>query len=336
MLDPRHVMAFDAVFRLGTTVRAAESLHMSQPVVSRLLGALERATKLTLFQRLRGRLVPTAEGVAFHREVQRTFGGLERLLRVADDIRGFRAGEIRVACLMAFGFGLLPRVIAGFHARHPDVHVTLQVRTSQAVKDLVTGWQFDIGLAAAEIDPVGTEWSEFSRPRAVCVLPPAHRLGGCDRLGPADLADETFVSLGFEDLTRRQTDAAFEQLGLRRRIAVETHSAHAVCSLVLAGAGVGIVNPFAAEDYASRGLIVRPFEADIRFRTLLLRPTGAPPSRLVDRFVEALGAERDAALASHGTAGWDEERARPERLPDREGGRRTAGARRKARSVSIG
>src|SRR3546814_2005723 len=80
----RQIEAFRTVIACGTTTRAAEILRISQPAISRLLADLERTTKLKLFDRGKGRIRPTAEGLAFYDEVQRAFIGLERLSFAAE------------------------------------------------------------------------------------------------------------------------------------------------------------------------------------------------------------------------------------------------------------
>ena len=57
----RQYQAFHAIIETGTVTGAAEALGISQPGVSNLIAQLERQTKLTLFERARGRLVPTPE-----------------------------------------------------------------------------------------------------------------------------------------------------------------------------------------------------------------------------------------------------------------------------------
>jgi DNA-binding transcriptional LysR family regulator len=60
----RQVEAFRAVVRTGTTVEAPLPLHTSQPSISRLIGELETAVRLKLFDRVKRRLLLTAEGSA--------------------------------------------------------------------------------------------------------------------------------------------------------------------------------------------------------------------------------------------------------------------------------
>lgn len=61
-MDVRQIEAFHAVMTSGTTARAAQVLRISQPAVSKAIASLERAVGFALFDREKGRLVPTPEG----------------------------------------------------------------------------------------------------------------------------------------------------------------------------------------------------------------------------------------------------------------------------------
>ena len=75
---------------------------------------------------------------------------------------------------------------------------------------------------------------------------------------------------------------------MKRRMVVETHSAASICALVRAGAGISVVNPLTALDYAESGVVVRRFSVDVPFTVSLIRPLHRPGSALVDAFVQHL------------------------------------------------
>ena len=60
-LTIRHMTVFQAVYRSCSVTRAAESLHMTQPAVSRAVQEIEREYGVTLFDRMNRRLYPTAD-----------------------------------------------------------------------------------------------------------------------------------------------------------------------------------------------------------------------------------------------------------------------------------
>ncbi len=68
----RHIEIFHAVMTTGNLTEAARMLHTSQPTVSRELARFEKVLGLQLFERTRGRLQPTVQGLRLFEEVQRS------------------------------------------------------------------------------------------------------------------------------------------------------------------------------------------------------------------------------------------------------------------------
>ena len=294
-MDVRQIEAYHAVMTYGTTSRAAEVLSISQPAVSKAVMALERVIGFRLFDREKGRMVPTAEGQLFFREVQDTFVGLARLRSAAARIRDHGSGDLKLACLPAFSTNLLPGAIGRFCSRHPDIAVSLLVASSSGIRDLVAANQIDIAVTADEIDIVGVEAVPFARIPGQVALPPGHALCDRDELRPSDLDGLPFVALAPEDTTRREAEAVFARYGVAPRIVVETAYSATVCALVLAGIGCGIVDPMTAVGYRERGLILKPLQPPVAFRTLLLLPP-KKKSRLVLEMESALQEELAATL----------------------------------------
>lgn len=287
-MNLRQLEIFRAVMMSGSASRAAELLQVTQPAVSRALAELEENIGFFLFDRVKGRLVPTPEGNLFFRDVNDSFIGLDRIRSSAARIRDFGLGTVRIASQAALGSTLVPRAIKAFREAHPDVAITLQVLSSAAVRDHVMYQQFDIGLAAEEVDLSGVEHRLFGNFRAVCALPPGHPLAAKDVIRPEDLEGEPFIALSPEDRLRAQLTKVFDEAGVKPQVVVETPYALTVCALVLNGVGVGIVNLVAAEGFPERGLILRPFEPEIYFRSYLLFRPDSQKAQVVNRFVGAL------------------------------------------------
>jgi len=286
VLTFRQIEAFRAVMTCGTTTRAAEIMRISQPAVSRLLGEIERAVRLQLFDRGKGRIRPTAEAYMFYEEVQRAFVGLDRLHFAAENIRSFSSGTLRIASLPALGHAFLPRAIAAFRRQYPGLSILLNIRSSEAVKDLVKSGQFDVGFAADEISVTGVRSELFTSPAAVCVVPSDHALVDRAELGPEDLSGVPFIALASEDAARARIDQAFEQLGIGRSYVVETQYSLTICNLVRNGVGVGLVNPLTLEGLDCNGITVIPFRPRILFRTLQITPPDGRLSQAANMFVK--------------------------------------------------
>lgn len=132
------------------------------------------------------------------------------------------------------------------------------------------------------------EHQAFASVRGVCALPPGHQLVGREVIRPKDLANQPFIALAAEDRARHRLDAILSAEGVQPRIIVETPSSATLCALALNGVGIGITNPAAAEGFDVRGLVFRPFEPAVYFKSIMLFRPDAQKTRLVKDFVSAL------------------------------------------------
>lgn len=287
-LTHRHVEVFRALMTAGSVTAAARALFTSQPTVSRELARMEQLLRLPLFDRVRGRLRPTAQALALFDEVQRSYAGLERIADTATRLRQFAQGQVDVAALPALAQALLPAAIARFQAAHPGVSVSVTPLESPELERRLAEQAFDLGLAEHEPVAAGVESQPLMVADEVAVLPSAHPLAARRRLSLADFDGQPFVSFHPRDRYRQVVDALFAEAGVERRLAVETDSAVAVCAMVRHGLGLAIVNPLTAREMAGPGLVARPLAVSIPFRVVLVRPLERPGNPLVARLVEAL------------------------------------------------
>jgi len=280
----RHIEIFHAVMTAGNLTEAARLLHTSQPTVSRELARFEKVIGLTLFERSRGRLHPTVQGLRLFEEVQRSWYGLDRIVSAAESLREFRQGELSIVCLPVFSQSFLPLLLQPFLARYPEVSLNVVPQESPLLEEWLSAQRHDLGLTETLSTPAGTERTPLLTLNEVCVLPAGHPLAQREMLTPQDFQGENYISLSRADSYRQLLDALFSEHQVKRRMVVETHSAASVCAMVRAGVGVSVVNPLTALDYASSGVVVRPFSIAVPFTVSLIRPLHRPASALVDAF----------------------------------------------------
>ncbi|MGY6158368.1 LysR substrate-binding domain-containing protein [Paraburkholderia strydomiana] len=296
-MNLKHIEAFRAVMVSGSMTAAAKALFTSQPNVSRLIAQLERDTGLQLFQRSGVRLIPTSEGEAFFREVDRAFVGLQGLANAAAQIRNLGSGRLRIAAMPSAGMTLVPHAIKRFVELFPDVTVSLHVNTSATVNHWTASQFCDLGVAVYVSEASDCEVEQLSDVAAVCVLPAAHRLAAKRIIKPEDLEGESFISLCHGDGTRALMDEVFLRAGVQRVLAIEAQYTAMCCEMVRHGMGVTLAHPIVARDYAGPDIAIRPFVPATRFQTYLLFPPHRPRERLALAFVEVLRGLHDELLA---------------------------------------
>jgi DNA-binding transcriptional LysR family regulator len=263
-------------------------MEITQPAVSRLIGELEATVGFALFDRVKGRLVPTPEAQIFYRDVESSFRGLDRLRSTAARIRDFGSGHVRIASLAAAGSTIVPRAVRRFREAFPSAIVTLSIMSSSSVRNRIVDGEFDLGLAADEVDLSGVEHQVFGSFPALCAIPLGHPLADKKVIRPADFDGVDYVALSPEDRARLQFDKLCEDAGAKPNLVIETPFAITACALALEGVGIGIVNPLAVDGFAERGLVLKPFEPCVYFKSYLLFRPDMQKARLVRGFVAAL------------------------------------------------
>lgn len=295
-LNVRLVECFNAVMTVGTVTAAAAMLNTSQPAVSRSIKQLESATGLTLFQREKGRLIPTAHALAFFEAVKKSFSGLDHLSRVAAGLRGHQSGSVSIVCAPVFSYGFAADAANQFLQKYESVSLSVETQLSPTIGEWMAAQRFDIGIARFQTSPGTVSASIFAESDEVCVLPPNHPLAKRDVITPENLRGSRFIFLGDKDPYRFRLDNLLDRANIERSLVVETPHSASACSMVLKGVGVAIVNPFTAVDFLSAGLVMRRFSVKLPFTTMLLRARHRPSSPLVELFINELFAARDRYL----------------------------------------
>ena len=284
----RHIEIFHAIMTAGNLTEAARMLHTSQPTVSRELARFEQVLGLKLFERSRGRLHPTVQGLRLFEEVQRSWYGLDRIVSAAESLREFRQGELSIVCLPVFSQSFLPPLLQPFLARYPQVNIQIVPQESPLLEEWLSAQRHDLGITETIHTPAGTERIPLLTLNEVCVLPQDHPLSATTVLTPTDFQGENYISLSRTDSYRQLLDTLFNEHQVKRRMVVETHSAASICAMVKAGVGISVVNPLTALDYVNSGVVIRRFSINVPFTVSLIRPMHRPRSALVEAFMAHL------------------------------------------------
>src|SRR4051794_4340293 len=146
--------AFCAAVDLGTLGRAAVSLKISQPALSKRLRALEAAAGARLLERSRRGVVPTAAGRRLYPEARRLLHQADVIEKLLESAPGEKAPiELAVSHTIAEFF--LPPELVAYQAdgRRPPVQLT--IANSSSVRRMVGEGRAEIGIAAAGPEGVG-------------------------------------------------------------------------------------------------------------------------------------------------------------------------------------
>lgn len=283
----RQLECFKAVMVAGTMTAAAKRIGTSQPGVSNLIASLEHEIGFRLFERQKGRLVPTPEANQFYQSVERIVSGVEDVRRTAKQISEGKHGSLTIAALPGFGLSVLPAVISDLRNDRPGARFKILTRSTDAVRMMIPSQQCDIAIVETPMEEL-VEEVEVLRFECVAAMPEDHPLTVHDVLTPELIRSEPLITLYHDHPTTLQIQRSFFAGGLPWDPIVESRFFVTNCELVARGAGISIIDPLTADQYLPRNIAVRRYQPRIVHEIMITLPGDGPHSRLAVDFVQAL------------------------------------------------
>jgi len=291
----RQLQAFHATYETGTVTGAATQLGISQPGISNLLAQLERQTRFKLFERVKGRLIPTPEAGVLYQEVDTVVRGLDHVSQAVTDLQNKQGGQLQVASQHAMSFGFMPQLIARFAKDRPDMSISFQSQYSSKVQEWVMSGLFEIGVCEAPLFYDAFNSHPF-RVEMQLAMHPDNPLVRHDILTPDLLAGEPFIVMGPDHMSHRRTREAFHNAGVPWVTRVHTHLFKNMLSFVKEGMGVALLDPFLMDYDEGGGFVARPFEPMIHMDMVVITSRTRPLSTLAKDFLDLLLDEIATAL----------------------------------------
>ena len=228
---PRHLrllVALDEIRHLG---KAAASINVSQPAVSKTLAELERGLDLKLFERTARGVYPTAYGECLIRHARAM---LSELAQTRDELRGLASGSsgnVRIGALATAAVDLLPRALAAFKAERPGMFVLVREGTVETLlPELWLGnLDFIVGRLPEGGAAQGLGEKSLMEEGVSLVAGRHHPLTRRRRVRWSDLALYPWVLPPVNTLLREPLERAFEDHGLALPAnRIETLSVHVI------------------------------------------------------------------------------------------------------------
>ncbi|MGP9663725.1 LysR family transcriptional regulator [Halomonas sp. AOP22-C1-8] len=288
----KEIEAFDAFMKHGTTKAAADTLGISQSMVSRLLIGLEDELDFALFKRTRNQLSPTSEAFLYHASVLRLMASIRNTQKDADAISNNQLGNVVVAAQPIFCDTFLLDVIKRFKKNHPNVGVRVIDAGLQELLRMIDNNTCDMALGITlEADTYGATVSSLARCSARCIMHRTHPLAKQDVVAIASLQNQVFVELMADSPLRARVDYIMQTVDIKRHIAAEMRHMRGVCALVDRGLGVAVIDPIAELLLQGTAVIAKPMEPAIEWEIALLKSKYKPLSNIAESFCEEIYTE---------------------------------------------
>jgi DNA-binding transcriptional LysR family regulator len=236
--------------------RAAETLYISQPALSKQIRALERQLRVTLFERERGNVRVTragAELVPYAERMLDSWEGAKRSLSKASDC------TLVIGMHTSPGRGLLPRVRASMTTSCPDVELDLRHAPWSDRTAGLADRSTDAAFVWLPLPQPPYRWVTIAREPRLIALPNDHRLAAQDSVSIDELLDEPFLALPQSAGPLRDYWLAIDDRdGHPVRIAAEIHDTEETYEAVAGGLGICLLAAGNAPIFARGAVTMLP------------------------------------------------------------------------------
>ncbi|EGQ7766141.1 LysR family transcriptional regulator [Vibrio parahaemolyticus] len=288
-MNLRQLEVFYAIMQAGTVLGAARLLHVSQPNVTRVLAHTEQQLGFALFERVKGRLVPTQEAKALLPEAEKVYQQLGQFRSLTNKVKQ-GTQHLRVGAPPVLAAHLLAPTVALLSKEHGISFELLTANRDELCSGLLKH-ELDLAIAFGEETPPAIMGHVLLKENLALIAPksaaiPAEKTVILEELISHDLP---IIGLDSRDplgLLLHQTLSARDE-HYQHAITVRSYSAAA--ELVKHQAGFAIVDPWTAKQYRQDDAVsVHALEPNMSFSVSILFAEHTPQSIATKQFITAL------------------------------------------------
>ncbi|CQR58749.1 LysR family transcriptional regulator [Paenibacillus sonchi] len=240
-MDIRQLQYFVQVARLNSFSRAAESLYISQPTISKMIRNLEVELGADLFYREGKSIRLTDAGEILLTKAQNIVESFVSLSSELDSLRNLKQGHIRIGLPPMVGASFFPAVIGEFHRRYPDVTIRLHEDGAKKVEDDVETGLLDIGAIVLPVNTAIFHCFTFVEEKLELLVPAGHRLAGRASVPLRELAEEEFVLFREDFALHDRIITECVKTGFQPKVVYESSQWDLISRMVEAGMGIALL-----------------------------------------------------------------------------------------------
>ena len=272
----RHLEIFYAVMTCGSLSRAAESLNISQPAASKALKNAELKLGFKLFQRVRGKLLPSSEALTLFEKAQSIYQDLDNLRLLADNLARDPRAKITLGCLPSLGLSLVPELVTDFYQQNSNLVMTLTTEHTETLVKKLDLREIDLALTLQPVQQ-GEIITTLIAEVPLVYIDRDYRQGSVDI---KEIDQQRWISPGPHSLsaaiaTRRDFSTT--------RLNVQTY--YMATEFVKRGIGCSITDIFSARHNLSPEMI-HPITPPMKINLCLLRRADVSLSPITQKFVD--------------------------------------------------
>ena len=267
-LEIQQLEQFVALARAGTFTRAAEELNLSQPALSRSIRRLEDEVGQPLFERKPREVVLTNLGELLLERAKKILSLVNDTSSLIADAD--RQGRVRLGAIPTIAPYMLPELLQGFQAEHPNISVgVMEDYTENLIKGVSHG-EIDLAIIALPVQAKYLESEALFDEELHLVLPQKHPLLEHREISAAMIEDYPLIMLNSAHCLSENIENFCRQETLQPVTSERINQLMTVQELVALGHGISIIPEAARQIDESKKRVYRSFCSPAPKRTIAM------------------------------------------------------------------
>jgi len=239
-VDFRKLRAFHLVVKHGGLRQAALHLNQTLPAVSLKVRSLEQELGVQLFRRLPNRLILTAEGESFAREVEAIFSKVQSAIATLRP-GSLLKGRLSVSINGDLAWYLAPRISA-FIKRHPSIDLGIYTYKAADALLLLDRGELDLAIGFFPRLPKKFGKELIAQSDFCLACPPKHPLLKRQAFRLEDIQRYRLIMLPRPYSTRQLVETGLTRAGIKVSNTMEVGNCQTACEFVQRGIGIAIIH----------------------------------------------------------------------------------------------
>jgi len=254
-MEFRQIEAFVNVVKYKSFSKAASASFLTQPTISNHISALESELGVKLVDRVGKESRLTKEGRQFYAYALSMINTRKKALEAMEDASQNISGIINICASSIPGEYLVPKLMAGFREKYPDVQFYMEQSDSHIVWDKIRSGECDIGFTGDYIDNT-LGYNVLFSDRSVVITPKSKKFKELAEksnvISIKELMDEPFLFREDGSATRKTFEEALNRYGrsITLNVAATINTLEGIKQCVSQGMGISIVSKVVAEEDA--------------------------------------------------------------------------------------
>ncbi len=258
-LDPISLKLFVAVMETGTIADAAAREHIAASAVSKRINELESVLNIALFARSNKGMVATAAAYALLHLAQGVLNSLNDIAYQMNEYASGMRGHVRVFANISAITQFLPEELKSFMVDYPLVQIHLEERISSVIAKAVADNAADIGILNTGNYGENVAFLPYHNDELIAIVPDGHPLTQKKSATLRQALEFDFVGLHPGSSINNLLTKAAGDIGKPLRLRIQVASYDALCLMVAAGLGIGVMPRKSAQLYL-RSLKIKPIQ----------------------------------------------------------------------------